>query len=257
MNTSDHFPVMASIRSSSGVPSLPITPMAHPCFRPNWHKCNPHQLLRYKSAVSHALPPLPTVWNTASVDSFVKDISEVLVSAASDTLPSVQFHKYIRPAWGPTLKRSHSKCKQAYREWCRHGRSSSPSDPFRIAYKLAKRGFRQSLRSHKCQEFDTFLNSLDLDQRKLFHQLRLRNGSVSPPTNILHFNSRLFDGSSILEGWAHYFEGLATPSPDQFPPKIGAKWNWRFFRFSPVGPLVLVLWRLLLSRLLQLFNQLF
>ena len=55
-------------------------------------------------------------------------------------------------------------------------------------------------------------NSLDLNDRNLYHQIRLRRGVHIPSTNKLIWDSMSFDGSNILDGWVSYFQTLATPN---------------------------------------------
>ncbi len=60
------------------------------------------------------------------------------------------------------------------------------------------------------QEFDRVLNGLELDDRRLFHQLRLQSGSSSLPTSSITIDGQSYR-DDIFKGWARYFETLATP----------------------------------------------
>ncbi len=55
-----------------------------------------------------------------------------------------------------------------------------------------------------------------MNDRHLFHRLHLRKGSSSVTSSLLVNGRLLEDVDDVREGWAEYFEGLASPSPDQF-----------------------------------------
>ena len=221
LNVSNRLPVVAEfsilpVVTNSSRFSVRVDPSNR--RRPNWKRCSHTDLNDYREAVSRLLPTIPDSWDRQAVDRIVKDISESLRVAASRSLPIVSFRKYAKPGWNIELKLTHFKCKQPYRAWRINGRPSDPSNPFRRSYKEAKRVFRRALRRFKRQEFDTFLNSLDLDSRKLFRQLRMRNGSSPISTSSILVDNQSFSGADVVEGWASYFESLASTISSGFCP---------------------------------------
>ena len=219
LNTSDHLPlsVLLPLKHSPPV-SFPQVGHLKAPYSPNWKKCNSHDINLYAKAVLSSLPPLPTAWSISTIDSTVFQVTEALLSSASQVIPPIQYRKHARPNWNSTLGKAHQLGKDAYRKWCSAGKPSDSSNPIRIQYKEAKRKFRRELRKYKRQELDTFFNSLDLDDRKLYQHVRLRKGIVSPPTTKLTVNNATFEGASLPEGWALYFEGLAKPNPGNYCP---------------------------------------
>ena len=175
---------------------------------------------QYREAVQSSLPEIPDHWTFDAIDIFMKDLTTSLISSASSCFPAVQFHKFQRPFWDKSLRAAHSKSKQAYHVWCGLGRPSASNDPSRLAYKRLKCLFRRQLRRFKREEANRFLRSLNLNDQKLFHHMRMRNGgSSSTLTSSICFNNRVFEGAAIVDGWASYFESLATPDPGSFCPR--------------------------------------
>ncbi len=144
-------------------------PSANICFRSNWKHCTPIQFQAFRDTVSRLLPSLPLTWDRPSVDFIVSRISEVLLLAALRTFPSIKFRKHVRPGSNGDLKQTHLRCKRAYRAWRKIGRPSDPLDKCRVEYKLEQE--ERVYLDFKRQQFDIFLSTLDLDDRKLFLQL--------------------------------------------------------------------------------------
>ncbi len=107
-----------------------------------------------------------------------------------------------------------SRSKNAYRVWCAAGKPRLPSNVIRSHYKECKRLFHRELRKYKRGQEDEFDKSLDLSDRSLYHQVRLRRGLPVMSTNRLSWNGCVFEGDVILNGWASYFKSLTTPNDD-------------------------------------------
>ena len=119
-----------------------------------------------------------------------------------------------RPNWKHCSRKQLPQCSESLIAWhppimepfhnWHNGRPSIPSDRFRQQYKAAKRIFSRAFRKFGRQEFDRFLDDLELDDRRLFHQLRVRNGSSSLPTSSITFNGQSFGdrvGPKNLRHW--------------------------------------------------------
>ncbi len=156
----------------------------------------------------HSLPVIPLQWNSEAIDSITSGLTSSLISAASAHIPPKLFNKVVRPNWNSNLKKAQKKAKNAYRAWCHGGKPRNSSNHLRIKYKEFKKIFRRELRRYKRSETDKFYNSLDLNDRNLYHQIRLRRGVHIPSTNKLIWDSMSFDGSNILDGWTSYFQSL-------------------------------------------------
>ena len=198
LNLSDHLPIVAKITIYPQV-ARPADP--HLSNSSNWKKCSPEQLKAYQVLSMQSLPTIPQHWDRSTIDLIVDGVSQSLLSAASNSLPPIRFRKHVRPGWSSALQVAHAECKKAYRLLRSKGRSSASSDRFCVQYKEAKRLFRRTFRKYRRHEFDRFLNGLQLDDRRLFHQLRLWSGSSPLPTSSITFDGQSYS-DDILEGWA-------------------------------------------------------
>ena len=98
----------------------------------------------------------------------------------------------------------------------RIGKPRDPTHPARAAYKAAKWDYRRQIRLQKKLADEDFYNSLyqELDPRRFFQVIHCHTSpsSLQPPTNRISVNGTTFDGLTILEGWAQYFENLGASS---------------------------------------------
>ena len=126
LNTSDHLPLLVCIPITVPQPGSKPPSVPHPS--PNWKRCNDHLANQDAEAVTSSLPLVPPFWSSASIDSTVLEISNVLVQSASCIIPPIKFHKRVRPNWNAALGNAHLMVKNAYKKWCSGGKPSDPSN---------------------------------------------------------------------------------------------------------------------------------
>ena len=214
LNMSDHLPLFAQFRICPPVVSPPplSSQMDANHVTPRWDRCPSEFLFNYSTLLKSSLPTCPISWSTDTIDSFVNCITSSLLSAASITISPKRFCKFVRPGWNTSLKIAQGNSKAAYRVWCANGRPRNRVNPLFSRYKECKRIFRRELRNYKRCQHDLFYNSLDLNDRNLYHQIRLHHGHSSPSINKLVWKDLSFEGNEISVGWAQYFQSLATPN---------------------------------------------
>ena len=138
-------------------------------------------------------------------------------------IPQKQFRKHKVPKWNHRLKEAQQKSKLLYKEWVFAGRPWSVNHPARVAYKAAKKEFRACLHQHRRDLNTEFYESLDKqcsDPQRLFQSIRNYTNpasATSTPSKLI-VNGSLFQGDSILDGWANYFVSLSIPHDTYFTP---------------------------------------
>ena len=114
------------------------------------------------------------------------------------------------------MKAARRSCKHAYRLWVNAGRPCDPNNRARLSYKQAKRVFRAHIWLHRKLADEAFDNSLDLDMDPhSFFQPPDQLAGNRPATSFIKVDGTSFEGLGIVEGWAKYFETLATHSRNQ------------------------------------------
>ena len=214
LSSSDHLPIISSMilhfrSSTSPIPSHQTS--TFPII--NWSKCDDFSCDQYARLVECLLPNIPSTLSVQSIESSVTNITHSLIFSATKFLPII---KHRRRNWSLKLRELHSTMKAADRLRIRAGRSSIPSDSFRLSYNTAKTSFRREFRKFKRQEQDEFYNSLDLSDWNIYRHIRQKKGKLFPGTNILNVAEASFEVSRIHDGWASYFSGLASPDTQSF-----------------------------------------
>ena len=217
LNTSDHFPLSATLLLPFHPSPVSPSPPKHPARpSPNWERLSKDELSGlYTIPVSDQLEVLAHCWSNEYphyIEHLLSIISDILLST-SNNIPSKSFQAHISPGWGPSLKAASSKCNFFYEEWVAAGRPQLISHPARSAYKAAKKNFRSCLRLHNKKINNALFSSLDLhctDSKHLFQTVK-RHMSPTPTIPNLCFKDLMYEGNQILEGWTEYFASLAIP----------------------------------------------
>ncbi len=135
--------------------------------------------------VSGTLPERPSSWSIPTIDSMINGISDSLMNAGVASFPPVRFLKHRRPGWTPEVSAAHKRSKAAFRNWCISGKDANSLDPLKMVYKNAKRLFRREFRKFLRNECYRFFDSVDFNDRDLFHRLRLERGASTISTSSL------------------------------------------------------------------------
>ena len=149
----------------------------------------------------------------ALIDNTLATVTLFLCSTASKSVPARSHSSGTVPNWTSELSNAHKVSRDAYRAWVAAGRPRDINNPFRQNYKSAKAAFRALLPSHHHGQRDHFYASLNCaNPRELFRRVRQLRDQCRLPTSHLIVDGHTFSGSSLLDGWALYFESLATSS---------------------------------------------
>ena len=224
LNTSDHLPLVASIQLYCSLPVLSEPEVRRkPGFIPrSWSRISKQDIHSLYTQPLHLPllsihnPSLQTTSPTYSlIDKHLSDLTDLLLATSKNIPPKVYQH-FKKPGWRPILKAAKRSSKELYHLWMNAGKPRDPTHPARAAYKAAKRDYRQQIRLQKKLADEDFYNSLDqeLDPHRFFQAIRCHTSpsTLQPPTNRISVNETTFEGSTILEGWAQYFENLGASS---------------------------------------------
>ena len=221
LNLSDHLPVLATLSCS-----VPVAVGTSSCRkrsslrRCRWNKMSVGEIADvYTTVVERrlgemAVTNLPSVVEPVWIEELLSRIVSVLVDAGK-AIQSDGFRKHLKPRWSKELSAAHNSSKIAYRTWVRAGRPTSCTNPVRMAYKEAKKGYRRLLRKRERAQLECEL--LDLDRccssnpREFFRKLKRYTGGSTDTTRVLKVGGRELIGEDVLHGWKEYFFDLACP----------------------------------------------
>ena len=222
LNLSDHRAIFASIVCTP--PSMPSisTGQSFPAPKSHldWSKLDLDTIMAtYSVGIDTLLATFPssTVISADAVDDLFSSLSDILIIAAQDHIPSHTLSRLsIGRRWTPVIKDAQSLSKSKYREWVAGGKPMDPSHPLKKAYKDAKRAFRRQFRLLNREDTDNFFKSLDPSDSNVFRAVRQKLGSKPITSDRLVVQGITYSDAGILEGWARYFETLYSPSPQLY-----------------------------------------
>ena len=128
LNVSDHLPVYSCFSISLSPPPAVTSGFSTPLTRSVLRWCNTDSRLiqSYSQAVDRALQSVSCDIHTPlDIELLSSSVSNALLSAGKDHIPSSKHHSYIRPNWSSDLKTAHNTSKQKYREWCLGGKPTT------------------------------------------------------------------------------------------------------------------------------------
>jgi hypothetical protein len=209
-NTSDHKPVSCEI--SANVAKLKMEETTSLSKKLLWHKADiPDYYFQINTMLEQFTPPNPrSGW---SVELATQKLIQALKKADSHTVP--------RPKPCPSRSRkrpkevinAHYKAKTAHAEWKTHGKDKTHSSFKEL--KEAKRELRQSQRYGEAQRrnklYDEIQTASSRDTKLFYKLINMQRKSVSNITTKLEYKGHTYQDTEITEGWATYFEDLATP----------------------------------------------
>ena len=215
LNLSDHHAVYASLAlvfpASRSLRSGHSSPVRRPVLV--WSRLDSQTQSSYSLDVASQLANLSlSLSSSEDINKFTLTLTGILVSSAQAHVPSSIPRPHVRPNWSPVLKQLHALSKHKYRTWCNAGSPSNPSHPLKLAYKEAKRAFRREFRTFRRSEAESFYNSLDPSNPRIFQLVRSKLNRSSKTTSHLKVGTDSYQGTGLPEGWATYFESLYTPN---------------------------------------------
>ena len=219
-NTSDHIPLVSEVTVPVQVSQPSATHSRGPTL--NWKKLSDEEINStytqlLESKLSTLSPPNMDICreNPQCLDKYLQSLCETMLSSSQETILTKMYHKHRYPGWNPTLNAAHRRAKNAWHYWKRAGKPSDPLHPAKFQYKKCKREFRKLLcKATRKQNFD-FFRKLDIhasNSEKLFRLLRTHSNTQPAPTEKLVFERAEYQGDSMHNGWADFFERLGTSS---------------------------------------------
>ncbi|MEW8548319.1 MAG: endonuclease/exonuclease/phosphatase family protein, partial [Candidatus Thiodiazotropha sp.] len=142
---------------------------------------------------------------------------EAMVKAAEDSAPSIKPGKKKR-LWSRELHMAAVTSKDVHFQWKNAGQPG-PEHPLSIQRKAVKRQLRTAQRQQQAEyRAETYRNIMEADSsnKRLFFSLinRQRKEGRQSLSQLFVDDRHLTTEETIREGWATYFEKLATPKDD-------------------------------------------
>jgi hypothetical protein len=209
-NMSSHDPVLADICTRAPKQhSQSTTPATVAKRKPNWKKISIveyQQLttLRLNSLLQHDGLDLPP-------EVLVDRLNSILLMSADDCGPQVICNKKRnnKYPWAESMKPLVKEIKQLFYTWKQGGRK--PDDPVVSLMNKKKKELRSLQRQLAAEHRMTLLKDISqasTDNKRLFYKLVQRQRNASKElSNSVEFD---YDCDSQIEGWATYFEQLAS-----------------------------------------------
>ncbi|VDI04539.1 Hypothetical predicted protein [Mytilus galloprovincialis] len=217
LNTSQHDPVAGCINVDLDTyNSEPIISNLPP--RVKWEKINKE---KYQNMVSNKLleinlePEKSTYSELSNVTSELCAILDTAARACAPTQKSKSRPKSSR-SWSPAINKACKVSKQKFWEWKCDGRPLNLNCMSLINMKEAKKRLRSTQRQHEAMlrksKYEKIMKAHEGDQQTFYRLIANQRKDGSVQTTCLKVEENLLSTpNDIRNGWADYFEELATP----------------------------------------------
>ena len=219
LNTSDHYPISATLRIGNLPRSVRIEKGAE---RIKWDKLTEEELFQgYQVPICLALHTLNqeiqvSDGSPAQIDDFFDTLTRILHSKAKP-IPRAKFRSHLKPYWSAELNDLKKRKMEWFKKWKDQGRSLDDNDPTRIPMKLSKKTFSKRLRAISKQYENEAISEAarlsEIDHDNFWRLFRRNNGTGCSTTNAIK-NSQgkaVYEIQDILEVWRNHFYNLSTP----------------------------------------------
>ena len=214
LNTSPHDMVCAILTASITERPTPVNVSGVVPTKTKWNNVNTskYQMLTEEK--------LDTLINTGGLDLppelLVQRLNTLLMQASDESsikpVQKAPRHKKKDRPWCATLKPLIKHSKMCFFKWKKMGRPTSPHSPLLIEMKEAKRCLRSAQRSlcaKDRRELQQEIMITESNDKQMFFKLVGRQRKNPCSAYPVEFPN---PEDSQEEGWAQYFEGLATPA---------------------------------------------
>ena len=228
LNTSTHFPVICQL------PGITKRRQGDPGGvsrrKIRWEKLDQ---VGYRNHVEAGIMGITLDTESPSeLNGKLQSFCDVLVAAAEKNAPQTRRGKKKR-YWSEEMKGASIASKQMFFQWKKAGRPS-PEHPLSVQCRIAKRHLRTIQRQQQASYRSTIYQSImeaDSSDKKLFFSLvNRRHKAGRQALSQLYVDDRyLTTEEAIREGWASYFEKLATPADNHtYDESFEQQVNWDF-----------------------------
>ena len=156
--------------------------------------------------------------NTASLsdlDAILQSFCDILVAAGEKNAPCSRSGKKKR-YWSEELKNASVSSKKLFFQWKKAGRPG-PQHPLSMQCRVAKKQLRTIQRQHQATyrttTYQDIMEANSSDKKRFFSLVNRQTKEGRQALSQLYVDGRhLTTEEAIREGWASYFEKLATPA---------------------------------------------
>ena len=211
LNTSTHLPVRCLMppvtsRISEGPPVRVVNKKVL------WTKLDKS---KYQSILASKLDPSCVAeLSLGELEFYLQEFCSTMVDAALDSAPRVKPGKKKR-LWTLELQKAASDGKKAHFQWKQAGKPG-PEHPLSVQKRVTKKQLRTLQRQQQSEYRSSIYNNImeaHTSDRKLFYSLvnrQRKEGSTSLGRLVVD-DVHLTTSEAIRQGWATYFQNLATP----------------------------------------------
>ncbi|VDI71276.1 Hypothetical predicted protein [Mytilus galloprovincialis] len=221
LNTSQHDPVAGFINVELDIyDSMPVVSTLP--SRVKWDKVNKD---KYEKIVANRLTEVNLEVTKASYSDISNITSEkcaVLDTAARACVPTKA--RKLRPSaprhWSPAINEACKHSKKKFWEWKCDGRPPNADSITSCNMKDAKKKLRSTQRQHEAikrkSNYEKIMKAHEGDQQTFYRLIANQRKDGSTQTSCLKVGDELLTTPhKIRNGWANYFEELATPHHDK------------------------------------------
>ncbi|XP_035661758.1 uncharacterized protein LOC118406010 [Branchiostoma floridae] len=161
----------------------------------------------------------PSEVTIAAIEEEVGVLTEVLTSAAVETIPVKRTKKHQKPYWSTDLRETHQEEIEAWLLWKAAGKPREKNNQLFKNYKDSKSRYRAVLRQakllHKEQENEKLAEIAGADDRGFSKKIRQRKGKIDKPQAVKVGDQLLTDPREVREAWATHFEVLGNEQKEE------------------------------------------
>ncbi|MEW8547096.1 MAG: hypothetical protein AB2693_26575, partial [Candidatus Thiodiazotropha sp.] len=214
INTSDHIPVTGTLKLRVAAfcqKSVEIK------VKPKWDKCD---IPLYRSYVLNQLHPFNSPQTDNEFVMYLGHFASTLKSAVRVSIPGHKDSRKVNPVkdrvWNEEISNAIKECKTAWWQWRQAGAPENRDHPLSQQMKHCKRKLRKTQRQAEAKrrvENSERIMASSGNDKEFYRLIKLQRKTQDSQLPFLTVNNKILDSpEDICEGWATYFQDLATPS---------------------------------------------
>ena len=191
--------------------------------------------IRYQNSVKRRLESLENndedsaPYNIDTIEAEIASVTNLLHSAAQESISRKKFRKNRRPYWKDGLNEFHKKSRECRKRWLQNGKSQDRENIYYREYKEAKRLFRKELRKkiylEEQKQFESLEKHYETDRSTFFKiTSSIRKKKEVTIQGLKVGRTLIYDPEEVLSVWKKHYSDLFTP-------KTNPKYDDEFRRF--------------------------
>ena len=212
-NTSDHVPVLASVRRQLVRRARKIRTVT---VKTKWEKCD---LEIYQTKIAEGAEKIMHETN-GNVEENILQIEQMMHNTCLELIPNYRREKKVRTTgnsiWNKNMAEAAKNVRTKHVVWKRAGAPKNKDNPLKAQFIVAKRLLRKAQRQAYASQRDNWarkIMSASSSDNKLFHKMlrKQRSEGMQNTKTLMRGNQVAESNEDILSMWKDHFQELSNP----------------------------------------------